>query len=191
MPHPNQIIPNRVFLDTCTVQALVDCGNFIFGEDQLPRLEDHHPKNCPQVLKRPDSVEVLSCLKSIFLFNQRAHFEWIVSEKSLMEADARRYQNQSRYIREIMDHSSICLSENPPTDDAFKMAEFFSGPRFGFFSANDKKLLTDAIASGCDTFLTIEKRLPKMSNNVLSKMPFFIATPYSLWEQLRPHLAGL
>lgn len=188
---PRFIAPNRIFLDTCTFQALCDCGGFIFGEDEFPERNDYAPGACPQVLIRPDAAEILISLRNIFLFDDRAHFDWIVSRQSLAEIDAAGNHSRSVYARDVIDHSSICLSENPPPDTAAATAKIMSGPAFGFISEKDRQLLVDAAACGCDTFLTIEKRLPRSADAVLRKVPLLIATPERLWTLLYPHLQGL
>jgi DNA-binding FadR family transcriptional regulator len=30
------IVPRRIFLDTCTFQAFADCGGFVFDADEFP-----------------------------------------------------------------------------------------------------------------------------------------------------------
>jgi len=83
------------------------------------------------------------------------------------------------------------LAENPPTEATLFAPELLEGRSFGNISAKDRKLLVDAAAAGCDTFLTIEKRLPKQASVILKRIPLFVATPMTLWEKLRPHLRGL
>lgn len=190
-PAARDIVPRRIFLDTCTFQALADCGGFVFGEDNFPQTTHYRSGRCPQVLRRSDAREILECLRSIFLFNERAQFDWIVSGGSLKEVDAGGDQYRSSYIRDIIDHSSICLSENPPTETADTMATYIAGPNCGFLSAKDKRLLVEAAAADCDVFLTIEKRLPRMAGAVLREIPLLIATPTSFWALLEPHLRGL
>lgn len=187
----HSIRPNRIFLDTCTFQALGDCGGFIFGEEEFPERKDYARGACPQVLTRPDAAEILINLRNIFLFNARAHFDWIVSHRSLAEIDAAGDRSRSLYARDIIDHSSICLSENPPPETAAATAKIISGPAFGFISEKDRQLLVDAAACGCDTFLTIENRLPRIADAVLRKVPLLIATPERLWAVLSSHLKGL
>lgn len=184
------IVPRRIFLDTCTFQALWDCGGYVFAEDEFPERTDYHPNHCPQVLKRADAADVLDCLRNIFLFDERAQFDWIVSRSSLKEVDDRGDQRASVYVRDIMDHSAICLSENPPGEEAARMAAYLSGPKCGFLSAKDRQLLEEAATAGCNVFLTIEKRLPRVAGTVIREIPLLITTPAGLWALLEPHLKG-
>jgi len=185
------IVPRRIFLDTCAFQALADCGGFIFDADDLPEPADFLPGTCPQILMRSDAWEVLESLRRIFRFNDRAQFDWIVSSGSLQEIDAGSDRDRSSYARDIARHSSVCLIDNPPSEAAEKIAEYIAGPKCGFLSQKDKRLLVEAAAAGCDTFLTIEQRLPRVADSLLRKVPLLIATPVTLWATLEPHIKGL
>ncbi|MEQ8392022.1 MAG: hypothetical protein RIB30_13615 [Thalassospira sp.] len=185
------IIPNRIYLDTGAFQAIADCGGYVFGEDPLPKIEDYQPNSVPQVVQRPDGAAILECLRAIFAFNDRAHFDWVVSSASLAEIDAAGDAWRSRYAREVLDHTEVCLMENPPSGLAADMAELVGGPTFGNISDKDRKLLIEAAAADCNVFLTIEKRLPKQASVILKQIPLLVATPIKLWEMLRPHIRGL
>ncbi|PRX10427.1 UNVERIFIED_ORG: hypothetical protein BCL66_104222 [Martelella mediterranea] len=187
----DDIIPRRIYLDTGTFQAIEDCGGYVFSEDPLPQAEDYSVSNIPQILRRPDGALILESLRAIFFFDDRAHFDWVVSPASLAEIDAAKDHHRSRYARDVFDHTAICLIENPPEDTAIAMAAVVEGPSFGNISTKDRKLLSDAAAAQCDVFLTIEKKLPKQADVILKKIPLLVATPMTLWEMLKPHLRGL
>lgn len=189
--YAHAIIPRRIFLDTCTFQVLGDCGGFVFGEDDYPEVADYAPGRAPQVLRRPDAEEILVPLKRIFLFNDRANFDWIVSETSIAEVDAAGDHYNSNYVRDIIDHSLACLVDHPPTDVAEKMARLIESGECGSFGIKDRQLMIEAAAAECDVFLTIEKRLPRNADAVLRKIPLLITTPAHLWQRLVPHLVGL
>lgn len=188
---PDDIIPNRIYLDTGTFQAIADCGGYVFGEDPMPQVEDYRPNAAPQVVRRPDGALILQCLRAIFAFDDRAHFDWVVSPASLSEIDAAGDAFRSRYARDVLDHTEVCLMDNPPSESAVVMSTLLESPAFGNISAKDRKLLIDAAAADCDVFLTIEKRLPRQAHVILKQIPLLVATPMTLWEKLRPHLCGL
>jgi hypothetical protein len=71
------------------------------------------------------------------------------------------------------------------------MVEYINGPKCGFLSEKDKRLLAEAATAECNVFLTIEKRLPRVADAVLQEIPLLIATPASLWMLLEPHVRGL
>tara|TARA_R110000868_G_scaffold232835_4_gene486481 strand:- start:12018 stop:12554 length:537 start_codon:yes stop_codon:yes gene_type:complete len=178
-------------LDTGTFQAIEECGGYVFGEDSLPTVEDYPAGKAPQVVIRPDGPLILESLRAIFTFDERAHFDWVVSAASLVEIDAAMDSHRSQYAREVLDHTNICLMENPPEDEALVMEAIINGPTFGNVSGKDRKLLSDAAAVQCDVFLTIEKKLPKQADVILKKIPLLVATPMTLWKMLAPHLRGL
>lgn len=185
------VVPRRIFLDTCAFQALADCGGFIFDSDDFPLPTDFRPGQCPQVVARPDAREILQPLRWIFLFDERAQFDWIVSRKSLEEVDAGGDSYRSSYVRDIAEHSWACLRDNPPTEDADEVAAYVASPKCGFLSQKDKALLIEAAEAGCDTFLTIERRLPRVAEVLLRKVPLMIATPANLKAILEPYVNGL
>jgi hypothetical protein len=187
----DNIVPYRIFLDTGAFQAIADCGEYVFGEEELPAVEDLRPHAVPQVLRRPDGRQIIENLRAIFAFNDRAQFDWIVSPASLAEIDAAGIPYRSRYARDIMDHSNICLDENPPSDEAEIMSTIVAGPIFGNISIKDRKLLVEAAAAECDHFLTIEKRLPRQAHVVLKRIPLVICSPMDFWKKLEPHIRGL
>ncbi|MDQ0511215.1 hypothetical protein [Ancylobacter amanitiformis] len=187
----DSIIPRRLFLDTGTFQAIADCGGYVFGEDPLPHADDFPSDAVPQILRRSDGEDILDSLREIFTFNDRAHFDWILSSSSLAEIDAAKNVRLSRYARDIIQHSEICLTENPPRRFATTMASFFQGSVFGNLSSKDRNLLLDAAASDRDHFLTIEKRLPKQAHVILKYVPLVICSPSELWTKPVPHLSGL
>jgi hypothetical protein len=187
-----RIVPHRISLDTCAFQAVADCGGYVFGEDPCPGIEDFRSGEVPQVIRRPDGRDILDSLKAIFAFNHRANFDWIVAPSSLAEIDAAGDPSRSRYARDIIDHSDICLAEDPPSDAAKTMAELLAGPTFHKkISYKDRQLLVDAAAADCDHFLTIEKRLPKQAPVVLRHIPLVICSPMDFWKKLAPHIRGL
>lgn len=187
----SDIVPRRIYLDTGAFQAIEECGGFIFGEDDMPEVEDFGHSARPQILQRPDGQEIVQSLRWIFLFDHRAMFDWIVSPASLAEIDAARCGARSRCARDVMDHSLVCVAENPPSPAAMEMAKAMADPSFASLSPADRKLLIEAATLECNVFLTIEKKLPKNAKAVLKRVPLLIATPIELWVMLEPHVKGL
>jgi hypothetical protein len=114
-----------------------------------------------------------------------------VSETSIAEVDAARDRYNSGYVRDVIEHSAMCLADHPPTDTAATMVEHIVSGACGSFSEQDKRLLIEAARAECDVFLTIERRLPKNAAAVLRKIPLLIATPSVLWGMLEPRVVGL
>lgn len=169
------------------MQTLSEFGDFIFGEDALPLATEYKSQKCPQLLKRADADDILFSLRGIFAVDERAQFDWIVSSDAIREVDRARNASRSQYIRDIFDHSTECLrGENIDSEVFIKKLE-----TIGYISYQDRALLSDALASNCDTFLTIESRLPKNSFHFWGEYKILIARPETFWTYLIPHLRGL
>jgi hypothetical protein len=163
----------------------------VFGEDEMPAVSDYPANTIPQILRRPDGQGTLEYLRRIFLFDERAHFDWIVTPASALEIDAGRDSHRSRYLRDVMEHSEACLNEAPPGDLSVEMVKFITGRSCGYLCSKDRALLSEAATLECDTFLTIEKRLPGVSHLVLQQVPLWITTPEDLWNKLASQIRGL
>jgi hypothetical protein len=97
----------------------------------------------------------LDALRNIFLVNERAHFEFAVTEASLRQIAARNERGYTQWVDDVLD-SWLVSSEgekSAPTST-------FDDPRFGNISVKDRRLLQEALHVGCDAFMTMERRLP-------------------------------
>ena len=189
--YPREPTPRRIFLDTGVVQCLSDCGDFIFGEEDFPENVNPSLSATPQVLKRPDARNLLWSLRFIFAFDERAHFDWIVSNQLIAEVDGPAFSSASEYVREILMHSMHCLNDDPPSEEAKERSALLSKTKTPNISHKDKILLQNAIEADCDHFLTLEKRLPTQSAFIAKFAPIRICTAPALHEALLPHLKGL
>jgi hypothetical protein len=81
-------LPRRTYLDTCTLQAVHDYGGVIWeGEPFVP---------IGRAGKVKDFDKDLEALRMIFLVNERAMFEFVVTPATLREVNGR---NDRRYTR--------------------------------------------------------------------------------------------
>lgn len=103
-------LPRRIFLDSCTVQTLFEYGAFIHEGESLPSEDRIHAVT--------DGIENLEALRNIFIVNDRALFEWIVSAGSMDEGRARGNANHMQWLWDIADHSAICLNGDGPTAES-------------------------------------------------------------------------
>jgi hypothetical protein len=56
-----------------------------------------------------NGVTNLQALREIFLINERAQFEWIVSQGSLVEARDKGDPGHMQWLWDIVDHAKVCL----------------------------------------------------------------------------------
>jgi hypothetical protein len=81
MRTPFEALPRRIFLDSCTAQILGNYGGYIYEGEPISETDRIH--------RVTDGLANLAALRNIFLLNQRALFEWIVSRGSIEEAAAK------------------------------------------------------------------------------------------------------
>ena len=62
---------------------------------------------------------------------------------------------------------------------------------FGYLSRKDAALIRDALLCECDTFLTVERKLPRNADHLSSALGLEIMRPPEMWEVMRPYLGGL
>lgn len=136
-----------------------------------------------------DGFANVEALRAIFLLNQRAQFEWIVSEGSLREAADKGDRGHLQWLLDIADHSEACLRQEGQTEESVTLAGRLDEPKFGYLGGKDKKLLRHAVALRCEAFLTVERRLPRNARHVERELGIRIMTPIEHWHLLRPWAA--
>jgi hypothetical protein len=174
-------LPRRIFLDSCTVQTLGQYGGYLYDGEPIPDSDRIHAVT--------NGVENLQALRNIFLINDRAQFEWIVSEGSMEEAHAKGDAGHMQWLFDIADHSAICLEDDGPTADSEALGLRLNAPKFNNISKKDKRLLQEAIALRCDAFLTVERRLPTRAAHIKAELGISILTPVTHWQMLKPYAA--
>lgn len=182
MKHRFERLPRRIFLDSCTAQTLRNYGGYIYESEPIP--------DSDRIYRVTDGFANIEALREIFLVNERALFEWIVSHGSLQEAQDKRDPGHMRWLWDIADHSQVCLEGDGPTTESEVLATRLDESKFGYLSEKDRLLLRHAIILRCEAFLTMERRLPRNAAHVEHELGIRILTPIAYWEMLRPW-AGL
>ena len=137
----------------------------------------------------PDGIANIEALRDIFSINERALFEWIVSRGSMQEARDKGDPGHMQWLREIADHSEICLEVDGPTAESEILAARLHEPKFGYLSEKDGLLLRHAIILRCEAFLTVERRLPRNAAHIEREVGIRILTPMAHWPLLQPYAA--
>ena len=181
MKHPFESLPRRIFLDSCTVQTLRNYGGYIYDAEPIPDSNRIH--------RMTDGIANIEALRNIFLVNQRAMFEWIVSSGSMQEAHEKGDPGHMQWLWDIADHSRVCLEGGGPTVQSEALAARLDEPKFGYVSEKDSLLTRDAIILRCEAFLTVERRLPRNAAHIERELGIRILTPITHWEMLRPWAA--
>ena len=174
-------LPRRIFLDSCTAQTLRDYGGYIYEAESIHDSDPIH--------RVPDGIAKIEALRNIFLLNERALFESIVSPGSMKEAHDKGDSGHMQWLWDIADHSEVCLGGDGPTTESEDLAARLDEPKFGYLSAKDRVLLRHAITLRCEAFLTMERRLPRNATHMERELGIRILTPITHWEMLRPWAA--
>jgi hypothetical protein len=128
MTYSFETLPRRIFLDSCTAQMLRDYGGYIYESEPVPDSDRIHGVT--------DGHANIEALRDIFLINERATFEWIVSRGSLAEAHDKRDPGHLQWLRDIADHSEVCLDAEGPTAESEAIGARLDEPKlFGAESA--------------------------------------------------------
>ena len=174
---PFESLPRRIFLDFCTAQTLRDHDGSICEGEPISDFDRIH--------RVTDGIANIEALRNIFLVNERALFEWIVSRGSMQEASDKGDPGHMQWLWDIADHSAICLEGDGPTaeSEALKPARL-DEPTFGYLSEKDRLLLRHAIVLRCEAFLTMERRLPRNASHIEHELGIRILTPITHWEML-------
>jgi hypothetical protein len=167
-------LPRRIYLDTSTLQKLHDFGGEVFeGEPFVP---------VGRAAKVKGLAGELDALWMIFLVNQRAMFEFVVTEASLREVVAR---DKSRFTQWVFDVLDTWLIQSEGEEQP-QPGTTFDDSRFGMISAMDRRLLQDALDWRCDAFMTMERRLPTAAVFIERETGLRVMRPSTYWRLLAP-----
>jgi hypothetical protein len=178
-------LPRRIFLDTSVLQNIVHYGEYIFENIEIPADDPIH--------KVTNGYENIFCLGSIFFVNQRAFFEFAVSENSLIEVSEKEDIHSINYAYEVFNYWVCCTEE-------YEESSFLSGKgkdilkalkpnKFGYLSEKDKYLIFDAVLLECDAFLTMDLKLCKNYERAKKTLGIKILDPIKYWDLLKPFAA--
>lgn len=171
-------IPHRIFLDSSTLQTLQRYGGFIYEHEALDAADSIH--------RDPSGVAKLEALRSIMRAAERAPFQFALSNNSFLEV-ARR--GDSRYLQwayDVLDHWEACLNEAPPPAADVKSVAAIDSTSYSYLGAGDRALLKDALFLGCNSFLTMENKLPRNADHIRRTLGLRVLSPLGMWELLRP-----
>ena len=171
-------LPRRIYLDSCTLQAMYDFGGVVFEAEPF------------EPFGRAAKVEgfqgELDALRMIFLVNQRAMFEFVVTETNLREVVDRGRPGYTQWVHDVRDTWLVQSAggDIPPWGRTFEHR------RFGRISVKDRILLQDALDLGCDAFMTMEKKLPTNAAFIEEWTGLRVMRPSTCWGLL-DHWANL
>jgi hypothetical protein len=134
----------------------------------------------------PEGTAKVKALRNIFVVNERAQFEWIVSHASMRELYHKGEPDDRVWLRDMAHYSQICVESDGPTAETEALGAQLHEPKFGYLSRKDRLLVRDAVILRCEAFLTVEGRLPRKASHVERELGIRILTPIVHWKMLRP-----
>jgi len=179
-------IPKRVFLDTASLNFILEYGEEIF--DGMPFSEELNDR----------IREDMDAFHNIFLVGQRATWELAISPFTYKEIiktnDAKKKHYLESWFMNVWDYwlSIIKTNNNLPFfmegEDA-KIKFLSSGILDILPDIEDKVLLSDAIVYRCDYFCTRDWQTILKYRDQLETLPVKIITPSEWWCLIRPFAA--
>jgi hypothetical protein len=174
-------IPRRIFLDSSALQALQSYGGFICENAALDAAARIH--------RDPTGVDKLTSLRCIMEVAQRAPFQFALSHNSFLEVTRRGDARYLQWAYDVLDHWRACLEEAPSPAVDLKIAATTDTSSYNYLGTGDRALIKDALLLGCDSFLTMENKLPKNADHIRSTLGIRVLSPLDMWELLRPWAA--
>lgn len=166
-------LPRRVYLDTNTLQTIADYAGQVWEGEAFVAMDRDRTV--------PDLEHEVQALGQIMAVNQRAAFEFVVTEANLAEVFAREERTYTQWVLDALD---VWVVQSQGEEPAPANIE-----RLGSVSVKDWNLLRDALAYRCDAFLTMERRLFSQAPVIERKTRLRILRPTTYWHLLRPWAA--
>lgn len=175
--------PFRVFLDSNVLQAIHEQGEAIFENQEFD----------PRFARSGVDIGDVDALRALMFVQGHGAgaFEFALSGNTLLEVEDRGEQSYLRWAFDLLDYWQACLSESPAPFDGWgaSRARLLDGPSYGYLSTKDHALIRDALALECDTFLTIERKLPRCAEHLFRTTGIVVVRPPELWGAAQPHAA--
>ncbi len=188
-------LPGRILLDTCILNHLFDEGGYIW-EGELT-----HGVN--EVDVDPD----LRALRAIFMINERASFQFVISPLTVAElANTQDFPDRERRLRwvlDVLDHWLIMLDDigDRASDGGTVRHRFKLPPELQRFETDlmiqpdfrrdpfDRLLLVQYRMGNCDAFLTVDRATIWRHRKWLDTRGVRVLCPAEFWEELKPWAA--
>lgn len=179
-------IPQRIFLDTSSLNFILDYGECIF--DNLT----------PSEALDKRTVEDISAFRDIFSTGERAAWQIAVSPFTYREIIRTQHAQKQYYLKkwfmDVWDYWNSIIEENndlPSFAEAehAKIRLLSSGVLDILPDVEDRMLICDATVYRCDCFCTRDWRTILKHREHLISLPIKIITPAEWWNLVKPFAA--
>ena len=179
-----EALPRRIFLDSSTLQALQDYGEFVY--------DNVEPGPADRIYRVPGGYEELEALRAICFVGQRALFEFALSDHSFEEVTAKGDRSYLQWAYEMLGYWEGCHAAydgSPFKGTGEALAIRLGDPSFGYLGEKDRLLLRDTLLLECDAFLTMDRKLARNAQHLKREVGLLVLLPTEYWELLRPWAA--
>lgn len=98
-------LPRRLYLDTGLLQTLFDYGEQVWENQEFVAME--RDRSVPDLKREVDA------LGSIMAVNERAGFEFVVTDASIREVDAQGIRTYATWVRDVLDNQQTVRPHRP------------------------------------------------------------------------------
>ena len=177
-------IPGRAFLDTISLNFILEYGECIF--DGLAP---------PETLNRR-MIEDIDAFFNIFLTGKRASWQLAISPFTYREVENTQDVTKKHYLQnwfmEVWDYWLSILEDNDDLPsfveaEQTKIKLLSSGILDILPDIEDKMLICDAVVYRCDCFCTRDWKTILRYRAKLASLPIKIITPTEWWNLIRPY----
>ncbi|WEK02156.1 MAG: hypothetical protein P0Y59_10905 [Candidatus Sphingomonas phytovorans] len=172
--YPIEAVPQRIFLDTNVVNLMVKQRASVFEQEPIP-----------DTLEREAAIDT-EALMHITSMAFRGGWAMVVSAKTIEEIS----QTVDDVVREDLLDYAFEVVHSDPEDTAYAAdlgRRVADSPLIAALpDRNDRELLGNAIAFGCDVFCTRDHRTIVRKRDLLPKLPLRILTPREWWFHVKP-----
>jgi len=175
--------PSRVFLDTCSINFILENGEQIFDGGQL--------RSSSNERERAD----IEAFRNIFIVGQRASWQIAVSPNSYHEVSCTKDDRKRRYLEswfyEIWnywqnslrgDDNLLPASNMQITSERRSITEILKI----IPDPADRILICDAIKYKCDSFCTRDWKTILRYRGLMKCLKIEFITPFEWWSRLKP-----
>jgi hypothetical protein len=169
-------IPKRVFLDTCVVNLILEFGENIHENVEIPESTSAR------------QIADVEALRYIFMTGQRASWQLAISPTTYNEVmatlDTVRRRDLQSWFTEIWDYWESTHMTSELQNASHLLA--FARKLAVLADRNDRRLMLEAICYGCDAFCTRDWSTILKYRTDLLDLPIRILTPNEWWLLIRP-----